>query len=77
MKLKRFNEDIDDNTEEMNDFDDAGIFESEIFREIEADVESMLGEDGVIEAIDYLSSIIAFCNQQVKSLEEQDNQEEL
>ena len=45
--------------------------------EIEADVESMLGEDGVIEAIDYLSSIIAFCNQQVKSLEEQDNQEEL
>ena len=77
MKLKRFNEHIEDNTEEINDFGDAGIFESEIFRDIEADVESMLGEDGVTEAIDYLSSIIAFCNQQVKSLEEQDNEEEL
>jgi len=71
MKLKRFNEDIEGNIEDINDFDDSGIFESEIFREIEADVESMLGEDGEADAVDYLSSIIAFCNQQIKSIEQQ------
>jgi len=71
MKLKRFNEDIEGNTEEINDFDNDGIFESEIFKDIEADVESMLGEDGEADAVDYLSSIIAFCNQQIKSIEQQ------
>ena len=72
MKLKRFNEDIDNSIEfNEEEADTNGVFESEIFKDIEADVDSMLGEDGEADAIDYLSSIIAFCNQQVKSIEQQ------
>jgi hypothetical protein len=73
MKLKRFNEDIDDSMNFNEDeFDTDDIFESEIFREIETDIESMLENDGEAEAIDYLSSIIAFCNQQIKSIEQEE-----
>jgi|SaaInlV_100m_DNA_2_1039680.scaffolds.fasta_scaffold07528_2 hypothetical protein len=74
MKLKRFNEDITDDsvipTGIPNPEND--MFQTSIFADIEGDLEDM--SPG--EAEDYLSSIIVFCNQQIKGIIEEEVDEE-
>lgn len=64
MKLKRFNEDIIDGSVIPPNDD---MFQTSIFNDIEGDLENMSPE----ESKDYLSSIITFCNQQIKSIEQE------
>lgn len=68
MRIKRVNENLE---EEINQFMDSGedtngVFETGIFNDIEGDLENMSDD----EKHDYLLSIIAFCNQHLKSLEQ-------
>lgn len=67
MRIKRVNENLEEDYPNREEVDTYGVFETGIFNDIEGDLENM--GDG--EKEDYLKSIVAFCNQQLKSIEQQ------